>query len=214
MANLRTIMRGGESATLEFKETCPIPWKIGRVIASFANAAGGHLVVGVDGGGNIVGVGDVDKEFGVLELALEYCDPRPEMTLEKVRHDLKDLVIAKIEMNDFPLITHVDCDGDDVAYFRVGKETRPLEREVVKLAVKLRRRHKSDRELDKEGLKLLNWLWSKGEATEKVCARKFNYSAHRVRKLAEIAVGAGYILPWNIGSGRSYVAIHPGPKHL
>ncbi len=214
MANLKAIMRGGESATLEFKVTCPIPWKIGRVIASFANAAGGNLVVGVDDGGNIVGAADPKKEIGVLELALEYCDPRPSISIETVRHDLKDIVIAKVEVNDFPLITHVDCDGRNVAYFRVGKETRPVARDVVKIATKLRRRNKGDRGLDADGQKLLNWLWSKGEAPEKTCARKFNYSSHRLRKLAETAVAAGYLLPCNIGAGRSYVAIHPGPKHL
>ena len=212
MANLKAIMRGGESATLEFKETCPIPWKIGRVIASFANAAGGVIVVGVDDGGNIVGTSDPEKEIGVLELALEYCDPRPALRIETLRHDLKDIVVARVEANEFPLITHVDCDGHDVAYFRVGRETRPVDREVVKLAVKLRRRSRGDRDLDADGRKLLNWLWSKGEASEKICARRFNWSTHRLRKLAETVVGAGYMLPVNIGTGRSYVAIHPGPK--
>ncbi len=214
MANLKAIMRGGESATLEFKVTCPIPWKIGRVIASLANSAGGLILVGVDDTGGIVGVDDPQKEIGVLELAIEYCDPRPAISTKVVQHDLKDIVICEVEMNEFPLITHVDCDGDLVAYFRMGKETRPVNREVVKIASKLRRKNGFDRILDADGLKLLNWLWNNGEAGEKICARKFNYSTHRLRKLADLAIGAGFILPCNIGAGRTYVAIHPGPKHL
>ena len=214
MANLKKIMRGGESATLEFKETSPGPWKLAQVIASFANSAGGDLVVGVDDGGNICGVADIELERNNLEMALEYIEPRPGTKIELLRHDLRDVLVMKVEMIDFPSICYVDSDGQDSAYFRIKKETRVVDRDVVKMATKLRRRVGGVREISTDGEKLVNWLWSKGEAKEAVCANRLNFSAHRLRKMAEGLIGAGYLLPCNIGSGRTYVAIHPGPRFL
>ena len=74
--------------------------------------------------------------------------------------------------------------------------------------------HHAGGSLDDDERRLLDWLWDVGEAKEGVCARKLNYSSRRLPKLAEGLIGAGYLVPCNIGDGRSYAAIHPGPHHL
>lgn len=211
MANLKTILRGGESATLEFKETCPVPHRLARTIAAFANSAGGDLVVGVKDTGEVVGLADLAQERSTLELALEYVEPRPEVEIMTLRHELKDVLVMRVSMIDFPTICSVDMDGEDVACFRIGKETRAVPSEVVKAVVRLRRYLGGVREISADGQKLVTWLWNSGEQKEPACARKFNYSSHRLRKLAEETIGAGYVLPCSMGSGRAYVAIHPGP---
>ncbi len=214
MANLKTILRGGESATLEFKEVCPVPHRIARTIAAFANSAGGDIVVGVHDSGEVVGLADPARERSTLELALDYVEPRPEVEIKELRHDLKVVLVMTVSMIDFPTICRVDMDGEEVAYFRIGKESRGVAEEAVKIAVRQRRYRGNNRDISADGQKLVTWLWNSGEQKEPVCARKFNFSSHRLRKLAEDMIGAGYVLPCSLGSGRAYAAIHPGPgKH-
>ena len=54
------IIAEGESQTVEFKTRLPKGDDIARIIVSFANTAGGILVIGVDDKGKIVGI---PKEF-------------------------------------------------------------------------------------------------------------------------------------------------------
>ena len=162
--------------------------------------------------GEIVGVDDVKSERHAVEVALELIDPVPKVTFQAVVHELKDVIIVEIEPIEFPdLATAKDGDGDPTVYFRIGPQTRPADRATEKSINRLRRFSRGERRVDASGQIMLDWLWAKSEATEAICARRLNYSSHRIRKLLESLIGGGYVVPCNIGKGRSYAAIHPGP---
>lgn len=210
MASLKSRIRGGESAVLEFKSTAPVAEKLARVVGSFANSAGGDICVGVDDAGRIVGVEDVAAEKRAVLAAAHLVEPQPELTFDEYTHELKDVLVVHVDEIEYPDHCEVVMGKERVAYFRVGKETRPVTNEVVKLMIRLRRHARGDRDLTPEGKRLVDWLWEKGEAPEAACARKLNYSSHRLRKLAESLIGGGYVLPCRMGQGRTYVAIRPG----
>lgn len=209
MASLKSRIRGGESATVEFKATAPAAEKLARVLGAFANSAGGDVCIGVDDAGRIVGVDDLAAERRAVEEAAALVEPSPELTWDEYVHELKDVLVVHVNEIAYPDHCDVGIGNDRVAYFRVGRETRPVDREVVKLMIRLRRRAAGDRTLTPEGKRLVDWLWDRGEAAEAVCARRLNFSTHRLRKLAESLIGGGYVLPCRLGRGRTYVAIRP-----
>ena len=64
-AELRTLIAGGETATVEFKERLRDPELLARLISAFANAEGGVVLVGVGDRGSIIGcdTGEVSRAF-------------------------------------------------------------------------------------------------------------------------------------------------------
>ena len=79
--DLKRIVSGGESETLEFKIKVNHPEKIIREIAAFANAKGGTLLIGVDDDKNIIGVKGPVEEIEVLNKSLRDL-VRPEIQFE------------------------------------------------------------------------------------------------------------------------------------
>ncbi|MCA9321153.1 MAG: ATP-binding protein [Planctomycetes bacterium] len=208
MSNLKARIRGGESATLEFKVRSTGSEKLARVAASFANSWGGDLVVGVDDLGRLAGLDDVEGTRRDLEEAVELLNPRPITAIEHHVQDLLDAIILRVEALEFPELCRIEFTEDADLYFRIQKESRSIASDVEKMVRNLRRRCK-DQRLTDEGRRLVTWLWDKGEASEPDCANRLNFSNHRLRKLAESLIGAGYLLPCRLGQGRSYAAIRP-----
>ena len=209
MASLKARIRGGESARLEFKVQSPGPLKLARVAASFANGAGGDLVLGVDDVGRITGLEEAETARKDLDLALHRIEPAPTVTVEHHLHDLRDVLVLSVAPLEFPELCYVDEEGDPTLYFRIQKQTRAVDREVERSVLNLRNRFRGRRSLDEDSSRLVSWLWDKGESLESDCASKFNYSSHRLRKLAEDLIGKGYLIPCRMAGGRSYVAIRP-----
>ncbi len=74
--NLHELIAQGEGETLEFKQKTTHPHRISRTLASLANTRGGHILVGVDDAGRVLGVRDAEEELFVLrEAARHYVDP-------------------------------------------------------------------------------------------------------------------------------------------
>ena len=211
MSTLRSRIRGGESATLEYKSKVSDPSKLARTLAAFANGAGGTVFVGVSDRGEIIGVEDREAQAAALEAALTFLDPQPEHRVEQHVHELKDVLAISIEPVEFPEFCVHDHYGEETLYFRVQAATRPVDRETERAVVRLRKHMKGERRLSETGQRLLDWLWDNGEALEGVCCRRINYSKGRLRKLMEELIGGGYVVPCNMGQGRTYVAIAPGP---
>lgn len=205
--SLKARIRGGESASLEFKSVPPGETKLARVIASFANSSGGDLVLGVDDLGRIVGLDDPVAARRVLERALALVDPRPETRLEPYVHELKDVLVLEVQAFEDGSLCHVDEGEEQVLCFRVGKETRRVGRDVEKLVLNLRRRFAGKSARIPEAKRLVAWLWERGEAPESACAHHLNWSKHRLRKLAEALVADGFLVPARLGEGRAYQVI-------
>ena len=78
---IKRMVYGGESETVEFKRKVSHPEKVIREVVAFANTRGGYLLVGVDDDKTIYGVKDVEEEDFIMQKALkELC--RPQVTCE------------------------------------------------------------------------------------------------------------------------------------
>ena len=67
----------GEGQRIEFKLKAKHPERIMREIVAFSNSNGGHLFIGVDDDGSIVGLQDAEEVHYVMEKAMyELCRPQ------------------------------------------------------------------------------------------------------------------------------------------
>ncbi len=74
--NLAEMIARGEGETLEFKQKTTHPYRISRTLSSLANTRGGHVLVGVDDAGRVVGVRDAEEErFALCEAAAHHVEP-------------------------------------------------------------------------------------------------------------------------------------------
>lgn len=74
--NLADMIARGEGETLEFKQKTTHVHRISRTLSSLANTRGGHVLVGVDDVGRVVGVRDAEEELFVLrEAAAHHIEP-------------------------------------------------------------------------------------------------------------------------------------------
>ncbi|MEZ6195180.1 MAG: ATP-binding protein [Planctomycetota bacterium] len=210
MASIRSRIRGGESATLEYKSTCPEPARLARILCAFANGDGGEIAIGISNSGEPVGVEDPAAERATVEQAIHLVEPELDVEIETAVHEFRDFVFVTVRPTEFPGFCAVQDDSrNGTVYVRMLSETRPLDPDLVKEATRLRRRYGGDRTLDADASKLVTWLWTKGEAKEQACAKRFNFSSHRLRKLAEATIGTGHVIHCRHGDGRSYLALRP-----
>lgn len=208
MPTLRTRIRGGESAVLEYKISVSSPAKLARNIAAFANSSGGDVIVGVDDKGQVVGVSDRERELELVRGALAYLDPAPETTIESLVHDYRDVIAMHVEPMPYPDLSYVVDGNTRVLYFRIRALTQPVDRDTEKAIVRLRRHFGPLRTLDDDSRRLIAFLAKEGAVREADCADKLNYSVRRFRKLAEELVGAGYLVCTGLGRERSFVLIN------
>ncbi|MEQ8469634.1 MAG: ATP-binding protein [Marinoscillum sp.] len=76
LREIKRLIYSGENEYVEFKRKINHPEKVIREIVAFANTKGGHLFVGVDDDGTIVGSKYADEEDFVLKRAIkELCRP-------------------------------------------------------------------------------------------------------------------------------------------
>ncbi len=68
---VRYLVNGGESHTVEFKRKATHPEKIVREMVAFANSDGGYVFIGVDDDGSIPGLKHPEDHVYVLEAAID-----------------------------------------------------------------------------------------------------------------------------------------------
>ena len=139
---LREIINGGESLTVEFKRKFTSEVKIAKEIVAFANSIGGYLLVGVDDDKTVVGVKSEKEEIGFIETVCSYyIEPPIEPAIEVVNIEYRDVVVVRIEESDTkPHRITVDVDGKRLekiherpVYVREGSATLHASKEVVKV---------------------------------------------------------------------------------
>ena len=82
---IQDIILNGEGLTVDFKHSIADSYKIAKSLVSFANSAGGMLLVGVDDKGRVVGV-DEDEETYMLDVAaLKYCKPQLKLPIKNIQ---------------------------------------------------------------------------------------------------------------------------------
>ena len=67
----------GEGQIIEFKLKANHPDRIIKEVVAFSNSNGGHLFIGVDDEGSIIGLKDAEETHYVMEKAMqELCRPK------------------------------------------------------------------------------------------------------------------------------------------
>lgn len=95
--NLKRQILEGEGVKLDFKKTITSCEKIAKTMVSFANNAGGRLLIGVLDDGTIKGVKDETEERYMIEKAAHFfCRPALDPIFEEVYYDDKVVLMVDI----------------------------------------------------------------------------------------------------------------------
>lgn len=116
------LLFAGESERLEFKTSLREPPLLARLIASFANANGGRILVGVTEPPEVVGV-DEQQFRHVYEAALRLLEPSTLLTELKFLDGGDGLKVAAVDVGKSSEL--VLAQGS--AFVRMGSMTRPMQ---------------------------------------------------------------------------------------
>jgi hypothetical protein len=125
-AQLRAIVAEGESLTVELKQTIPNARDLANLIAAFANAEGGHIIIGAREPDILPGVNEL-KLQRAYEAAQAHLHPRIPTALEVIRIGNNVVGVISVLKSDYLVLT------DDGAHIRKGGATRVLTREEMLL---------------------------------------------------------------------------------
>lgn len=122
---LRSLVEGGESETLEFK-TRADGRTLARLIAAFANGRGGHIVLGYDELRRaFTGVHPGAARSRVHE-ARQRLTPKPDVELHMVSVDDRNVAVVHVRSgNEFPYL------ADGVPYVRTDAHLQTLTADAV-----------------------------------------------------------------------------------
>jgi predicted HTH transcriptional regulator len=145
LSDLKRYVSLGEGLHVEFKRRFPRPERIAKEAIAFANAAGGHLFLGVGDDGTIVGLRDVvEEEYAVLKALTRRISPPIEATLSRVPiNGRKEVLVLDIPESrtkpHFLVEDGADINGTPpeharrVAYVRIGASSVEASKEAVRL---------------------------------------------------------------------------------
>lgn len=108
-----------ESHTLEFKTTIPDPLLLSRLIASFANANGGKILVGVEEPSEITGVEEIHLRR-IYEAALKLLTPAVQVSLAFVNTDGLSVGLIEVEQSSELVL------AQGSAFVRTGTMSLPM----------------------------------------------------------------------------------------
>lgn len=147
--DLKRLVSLGEGLQIEFKNRVPRPERIAREVIALANTRGGKVLIGVDDGGELVGVKDPEEEVFALRAALDtHCEPPVALAIDGVRVSRRrDVLVVDVpESAQKPHFLVEEPSGDGAppapdaggaprrtAYLRFGSQSIEASREAVRL---------------------------------------------------------------------------------
>lgn len=177
---LERLVALGEGQHLEFKRRVPRPHRLAKEVIAFANTRGGHLLLGVDDDGSIVGVRDADEELYSLQEALDnHCSPAVPVRLEHVEISRRrDVIVVWVRSSDQKphyLVRPGHPSMRPKAYVRVQDKSVGASREAEKL---MRDKSRDDVlfEFGEKEHTLMRYLETYGRITVEQFARVANIS--------------------------------------
>ena len=94
LTEAQQLIAQGEGLRIEFKLKAKHPDRIIREIVAFSNSKGGHLFIGVDDDGSIIGLKDAEEAHYVMEKAMqELCRPQIEYEYQIIPIDGKRAIV-------------------------------------------------------------------------------------------------------------------------
>ena len=117
----------GEGRFLEFKRKVPRPERIAREVIAFANTQGGHLLLGVDDDGTVVGLRDAgEEEFMLVRAMNSYCEPPVNFDLQRVEiAHRRDVVVVRVPESRTKPHYLVEDEGEErlTAFIRIDDKS-------------------------------------------------------------------------------------------
>ena len=196
---LRELIAGGESSTVEFKRKYTTADKFAREIIAFANTAGGFLIVGVDDDGSIVGVKSEKEIIELVDVARQFITPELELDSEIVEIEFVDVVVVHVPNS--PLKPHrlISDDPEErpherKAFIRQGENSVAASKEMTKiLAGKRADAPPMTLSIGDRERRLFTYLERYGKANVNDFARLVNISKRRASQILVKLVRAGVL---------------------
>ncbi len=107
-----------ESSVLEYKAVLPPSKIVAQLIGSFANAAGGYIVLGVSDNLEIIGLSSDFHANTITHKALDLLSPRPHVDYKYIDHKGKKLYVIKVDKSEKPILI------EGKLYKRVGSKNQ------------------------------------------------------------------------------------------
>lgn len=122
--SLRFMLSHPEGQFVELKRS--VSSSVDREIVAFANSGGGHIIVGADNNGKVVGISDVNDQISRLESIARNCDPPIPLKISSYTLDGKEILEVEVP------------DGEDKPYscasgffLRSGASTQKMKRDEI-----------------------------------------------------------------------------------
>jgi len=199
---LREIIKGGESSTVEFKRKFTSPEKFAKELIAFANTVGGYLIIGIDDDGSIVGVDSEKEQVELVRVAQTSIEPELSLEMEIVDIEGRDVIVVHVPNS--PLKPH---HFESVAYIRNGERSIAASKEMKKV-LQSRSPDATPMTLsigDRER-RLFTYLESYGQASVNDFARLVNISRRRASHILVKLVRAG-VLHINTDNGHDFYTL-------
>lgn len=214
LEDIKRLVARGEGRHLEFKRRVPAPERLAKEVVAFANSGGGHLLLGVDDDGTIVGVKDSEEEEFSLRQALGMnCRPKVTWSTERIRVSGKREVIL-VTVPDSPrkphfIVTNVE-DGSGPAYVRVEDMSLEASPESVSLMQSEGRGDGVHFEFGEKELLLMRYLEQYGRVTVDRFAQIANLEPTTAGKLLVTLTRAGVLDQHREARGDFYMIHYNG----
>jgi len=132
--NILSLIRGGESETVEFKKSTASLREAIDTICAFANHKGGRLIFGVEDNGTITGQQVSDDTLKNIANSIKLnTEPKLYPGVEKIEIDEKSCILLSVE--ESPLKPHLSYGR---SFIRVGTTNQRLDRETYEYLMQQR----------------------------------------------------------------------------
>lgn len=196
---LRELIAGGESSTVEFKRKFTSDEKIAKEIIAFANTSGGYLIIGVDDDGRVVGVDSEKHEMELVQIAAHSIIPHLALHIEVVEIDWKDVIVVHVPNSPFKP-HHLSGEDpaerphDRKAFIRQGANSVMAGREMVRyLSAQQPNAPPMTLSIGDRERRLFTYLERHGRATVQDFAKLVNISKRRASQILVKLVRAGIL---------------------
>lgn len=218
---IREMISGGESATVEFKRKFTSAEKIARELVAFANTRGGVLIVGVEDNGELFGV---ESEKGAVQ-EIETCvvlfiEPQIRFSTQIILIDGIDLLVVRVFESSYKphWVKMFDDESQKVykrAFLRKADETVIASKDMVRL---LKMQNPSSPALhfefgDRER-RLFQFLELHGDITVKQFADLVNISKRRAGQLLIDLVKVGLVMIHSDLNGSDKYTANESPQEV
>lgn len=209
---LREIIAGGESSTVEFKRKFTSAEKFAKEIIAFANTAGGYLIIGVDDNGSIVGVESEKEQVELVGIAQHSITPHLDIDVEIVEIEFRDVVVLHVPNSPSKPHRLVSDDPDErphqrKAYIRQGESSVAASREMTRiLAGQSPNAPPMTLSIGDRERRLFTYLERYGKASVNDFAKLVNISKRRASQIMVKLVRAG-VLHINTDNGHDFYTL-------